>query len=301
MAVRIVTDSTADIPPDMLRRMGITVVPVYVRFGDEVYRDLVDIDQDEFYHKLKTSPHHPATSQPSPSDFDRVYRELAAESDEIASIHLTSKLSGTYESALRGREMAGVKSAIEVIDTGAVSMGLGLAVMTAAQVAAAGGTLRKVAEEVRRALSTMHLFGLLDTLKYLHRGGRIGRVKTLLGAVLNVKPMLTMRDGELIPMGLVRSRKRGLERLVRIAREMLDIEEMALVYATDAAEAGSMREEMSAFLPADRIHISRLGPALGAHAGPDTLILAIMQKTEAVGARLQRSLRERIRLPSLRG
>lgn len=298
MTVRIVTDSTADIPPDMLRRMDITMVPVYVRFGEEVYRDLVDIDQDEFYRKLKTSPHHPATSQPSPSDFDRVYRELAAETDEIASIHLTSKLSGTYESALRGREMAGVKSEIEVFDTGAVSMGLGLAVMAAARVAAAGGTLRKVMDEVRRVLSTMHLFGLLDTLKYLHRGGRIGRVKTLLGTVLSVKPMLTMWDGELMPMGLARSRKRGLERLVKIARDMLNIEEMALVYATDAAEAYSLREEMSAFLPADQIHISRLGPALGAHAGPNTLLLVIREKAGAVGTSLRRGLRERLHLPA---
>lgn len=174
MAVRIVTDSTADISLETARQMGVSIVPVYIRFGEKVYRDLYDINQDEFYRKLETSPCHPATSQPSPDDFSKVYRELAADGDEIVSIHLTGKLSGTCNAAVRGREMSGVHSPVEVVDTGAFSMGLGLVVMAASRVAAAGGNAARVLAEIRRVIGGLHVFGILDTLKYLHRGGRIG-------------------------------------------------------------------------------------------------------------------------------
>ena len=179
MPVRVVTDSTADLSPALARELGVTVVPVYTRFGEEVYRDGVDISHDEFYRKLAESPFHPATAQPSPGDFADTYRRLARETDEIISIQVTSKLSGTFSSALRGRELAQTKCRIEVVDSLSVSMGLGLMVMAAARLSRAGESLQRITDEVKQAITQVHLFGLLDTLRYLIWGGRIARMKAV--------------------------------------------------------------------------------------------------------------------------
>lgn len=277
MTVKVVTDSTADLPESTARELDITVVPVYVRFGAAVYRDGIDIRQDEFYQKLQESPVHPTTSQPTPADFASAYRELSKETEAIVSIHVTSKLSGTYNSALRGKEMAEARYPIEVVDSGSVSMGLGLVVMAAARVARTGEGLPRVLAEARQAIRQLRLLGLLDTLKYLLRGGRIGKAKALLGSLLNVKPVLTMRDGELSPVGLTRTRTRGVERLFELARNAINIQELAIVHSTTPGEAISLRERIASFLDIKRIHLSRLGPALGVYGGPGTLILALIE------------------------
>ena len=152
MTVKIVTDSTADIPESTARELGITVVPVYVRFGDKAYRDGVDITHDEFYSKLQESPVHPTTSQPPPTDFADVYRKLADEADALVSIHVTGKLSGTYNSALEGKRMTDTGCQIEVVDSRSVSMGLGLVAITAARIASVGEHLPRVMEEIKQAV-----------------------------------------------------------------------------------------------------------------------------------------------------
>ena len=282
MTVRVVTDSTADLPPQLAHQLGITVVPVYVRFGEKVYRDGVDISHDEFYQKLVASPIHPTTSQPSPSDFADVYRKLAKETEEIVSIQVTSKLSGTYNSALQGRELAGVRCRIEVIDSLSTSMGLGLIAMAAVRLAAAGESLQMIMEEIRQAIPNTHLLGVFDTLKYLLRGGRIGKAKALLGSILNVKPLITMRDGELFPAGQVRTRFKGIERLFDLVRNTSNIEEIAIVHSTTPDEADSLGERIASIFDKKRVHITKLGPALGVHSGPGTLILALREKISSI-------------------
>ena len=282
MTVRIVTDSTADLPPQIAGELGITVVPVYLRFGDKVYRDGVDISEDEFYQKLVESPIHPSTSQPTPADFTEVYQKLSQEADEIVSIQITSKLSGTYNSALQGREMAGVRCHIEVVDSLSGSMGLGLITMAAARLAKAGEGLQTVMEEVRQVIPNIHLLGVLDTLKYLLLGGRIGKAKALLGSVLNVKPLITIRDGEIVPAGLARTRSKGIERLFELAKNALNIQELAIVHSTTPDEAGSLKERIASIFDKRRIHIARLGPALGVHFGPETLIIALREKISGI-------------------
>jgi len=283
VAVRIVTDSTADLPPQMAQELGITVVPVYVGFGEKTYRDGVDISQDELYQKMVAGPAHPTTSQPTPADFASVYRKLLQETDEIVSIQLTGKLSGTYNSALQGKEMVSGGSRIEVVDSLSVSMGLGLITMAAARVARAGEGLQAVMEEVRQAIPQMHLWGLFDTLKYLAKGGRIGKAKALLGSVLNIKPILTMRDGELHPAGVARTRAKGIERLFDLVKNTLNLQELAIVHSTTPDEAQRLRDRISSIFDKSPIHISRLGPALGVHAGPGALILALREKVASIG------------------
>ena len=301
MTVKIVTDSTADLPVLLAQELGITVVPVYVRFGQKVYRDRVDISETEFYQKLVESPVHPTTSQPSPADFADVYKKLSREADEIVSIQVTSKLSGTYNSALQGRELAEMGHPIEVVDSLSISMGLGLIAITAAKAAMAGESLQAVMEEIRQCIPCIRLLGVFDTLKYLLLGGRIGRAKALLGSVLNVKPLLTMRQGELLPAGLARTRSKGIDRLFDLVKNALNIQELAIVHSTSPDEAGSLKERIASIFDRERIHIARLGPALGVHGGPGALILALMEKVSSIRQEASQSepAKRRISLPSL--
>ena len=301
MPVRVVTDSGSDLSPQVAQELGITVVPLYLHFGDKVYRDGVDINQDEFYQKLVDSPVHPTTSQPPPLDFAEIYSRLAKETDEVVSLHLSSKTSGTYSSALRGKEMIREDCRIEVIDTLSVSMGLGLIAMAAARLAKAGESLQGVMDEVSQAIYATRIIGLFDTLRYLLLGGRIGRAKALLGTLLNIKPLLTMRDGEILPLGMARTRARGVERLIDFVKSALHVQELAIIHSTTPDEASSLKERIAAFLAEDRIHIARLGPALGVHGGPGTLLLALREKASGVmqEAREGKHLKKRFSLPSL--
>jgi DegV family protein with EDD domain len=275
MTLKIVTDSTADLPPRLAGDLGVTVVPVYVRFGDQVYRDRVDISEDEFYQRLLHDPIHPSTTQPTPQDFADVYQKLSQEAEGIISIHLSSKLSGTYNSALQGKELVDTKCPIEVIDSQVLTMSLGLLVIAATTIAKSGKNIQQVVEEIKQTIPSIHLLALFDTLKYLALGGRIGKVQALLGSVLSVKPMLTIKDGELVPAGRVRSRTRGINRLVDFVKNAVDIQDMAIVYNTTPDEAQTLVGRMGSIFPKERIRLARLGPALGVHAGPGVLLVAL--------------------------
>ena len=194
--VKIVTDSLSDITSDTAQELGITVVPLTVSFGQESFLDRVTITTDDFYHQLVNDPTWPSTTQPPPGDFFTVYDKLAEETDEILVLTLSIKLSGTYESALNAKGLVKKECRIEVIDSLTVAMGLGLIVIAVAKAAQAGANLDEVTALARRAISRSHLIAYFDTLKYLAKGGRIGKAQGLLGAMLSVKPMLTVKNGE---------------------------------------------------------------------------------------------------------
>ncbi len=278
MTVKIVTDSSADLPAQLVQELGITIVPLYVRFGEKVYRDRVDISEDEFYQRLLHDPIHPSTIQPTPQDFANVYQKLSSEADGIVSIHLPAKLSGTCNAALQGKEMIEKGCPIEVVDSQVTSMGLGLIDIAAATVAKAGGDLPAVMEEVKQAIPNIHLLFLLDTLEYLLRGGRIGKAKALLGPILNVKPVLTLKEGEVVPAGQVRSRTKGIDRLFDFAKSASNIQDLAVVYNTTPDEAQALRERMGTIFAKEQIKLSRVGPMLGVHTGPGALAVAFREK-----------------------
>jgi DegV family protein with EDD domain len=193
MTVKIVTDSTSDLPQELIEEFGITVVPAYVQFGGKTYRDGVDISQDEIYHKMVNDNIIIKTSQPPPGDFITVYKKLLEEANEIISLQVTSKLSGIYNSAIQAKEMIGAGKRIEVVDSMSTSMGLGLTTLSAARMAQAGDGMIEIMEEIKSSLARTHLWGIFDTLKYLLLGGRIGKAKALLGGMLRVKPHSTYR------------------------------------------------------------------------------------------------------------
>jgi len=281
MVVKVVTDSTADLQPQLAKELGITVVPVYVRFGNEVYRDRVDISEDEFYRRLLHDPIHPCTTQPSPQDFIDVYKELAKDANGIISIHVTSKLSGTYNSALRGKDLVETECPIEVIDSQVVTMGLGQLAIVANTLAKSGNNLQQVAEAVKQMIPSIHLLGLFDTLKYLALGGRISKVQALIGSALSIKPLLTMKNGELVQTGRVRSRAKGIEVLFDFVKKAVDIQDLAIVYNTTYDEALALAGRMGSIFPKERVRMARLGPALGVHAGPGILFIALRGRLES--------------------
>ena len=281
MAVRIVTDSTADLPLPLAKELGISVVPLSVIFGNEVYREGVDITHEQFYDRLVQSKALPTTSAPSVGDFLAVYESLLAEADGIVSIHLSSKLSGTYNSACQAAQMLGDRGArVCVIDSQLITFGMTFVVAAAARAALSGASLEEVRQVVERVIPRTHIFFLLDTLEYLRRGGRIGRGRAFLGAVLKVKPLLSLRDGEVHPEERVRTRALALERVFQIVTSYPRIEELAIGYSTNREEAEELRRRLAEALPRVDIQVTRVGPVIGAHCGPGVLGIVLLEGEE---------------------
>ncbi len=271
MAVQIVTDSTADLPKEVAQRMGITVVPLNVQFGTQVYRDGLDMEAEEFYQRLQKANPLPTTSQPSVGAFLECYRHLAARGEPIVSIHVSSKLSGTWNSAQQARQHPDVVSGrvpIEVVDSESVSMGLGLIVLAAAEAAAAGESLQEVVKTARQAAAKTRVLFLVDTLEYLQRGGRIGKAQAFLGSVLNIKPLLEVREGEVLPVERVRTRSKALERLSSLVQDLGPATSLAVGYSTTRDEAQALAQRLAPQLATGKPHVIRIGPVVGTYAGP---------------------------------
>ncbi len=300
MTVRVVTDSTADLPAEVVRELDITVVPAYVNIEGRSYHDGVDITPDDVYKRLVETDSPITTSQPPPGDFMETYQRVLKEADEIVSIQASSRLSGIYQSAMQARDMVGGKGRIEVVDSGSVSIGLGMVAIAAARLAKSGVGISDVLDETRKAIGQIHIWAFFDTLKYVFRGGRLGKATSLLGGMLNVKPVLTMKDGVLHPAGFARTRAKGIERLLENIQRYRNISDVGIVHSTTPTEAQTLKARLSTLVDKNRIYVSRLGPALGVHGGPGTLILGIRASDtpkSGVEEALEKA-RKRIQLPT---
>ncbi len=276
MAIRIVTDSSADLPAHLAERWNISVVPCYVVIDDQAYRDGVEISPDEFYRRLTSNARLPTTAQPSAADFQQVYSELLSQGHQVVSVHVSGKLSGTLNSAEQAQAALGEDAAasIEIVDSQLASIPLGLLVIAAAQLAEQAGSHQQVAEQVRHDIPLTNCFFMLDTLEYLQKGGRIGKAQAFIGSVLNVKPILTIRGGEAHPVERLRSQERGIRRLVELANEMSPLRLLAVIHSTEPEQAEGLRSRLSGLVPSDDIVIARFGPTLGTYIGPKALGIA---------------------------
>jgi len=277
MAVKVITDSTSDIDPELARQMDITVVPVYVRFGDKTYRDGVDITSREFYEKLTTTPVHPATSQPPPEDFARVYSQYCHSVDGIVSVHISARISGTLNSAILAARAMEPPCPIEVIDSRFNSGGLALVAMAAARSAKAGNGVKEVVAAARKAVRQVSMFGMFGTMKYLARSGRVSRAIAMAADILDVKPLLTFKDGQIVRTGLVRTASKGMDRLVKFVAGKANIRELSIVHSQVPEQAAELRQRLGGFFPEDKILTAQLGASLGVHGGPGVLVLALRQ------------------------
>jgi DegV family protein with EDD domain len=276
-SVALVTDSTAYLPPQLLAEYGITVVPLYLHFGEEAYRDGVEITPEQFYTRLPTERVMPTTSQPPAGDFIETYRRLIeGGASVILSVHISSKLSGTVASALMAREeFPGVP--IHVVDSLSTSMGLGYLVLEAARRLRAGRTVEEAVSAVESLRERIRILFVVDTLEFLHRGGRIGGAQAFLGSLLNLKPLLAVRDGHVDAVERVRTKKRAVERMLELlTAEMGKLPvRAAVLHSVAPEESERLRQQVQARLNCQEIHTVVLSPAIGTHAGPGTIGIVI--------------------------
>ena len=277
MTVKIVTDSLSDITSDIAEGLGITIVPLTVTFGQESFLDRITMNTNEFYYRLTHDATWPTTTQPPPGTFVDVYNKLAKETDEILVITLSNKLSGTYQSALSAKSMVETGCRIEVIDSLTVAMGLGLIVIAVAKAAQAGANLNELTDLVHRAIPRSHLIAFFDTLKYLAKGGRIGKAKGLLGAMVSIKPILTVKDGEMSEKTKLRSRAAGMDYLYNFVAGFSHIEELAVEHATTPEDAEELIERLSSLFPKERIYKSTISPVVGTYAGPGAMAVTVLE------------------------
>jgi len=272
----VVTDSSAYIPEEALGGLTIPVIPLWVMWGDENFRDGVDIDPPAFYRRLQESELFPTTSQPSAGEFEDFFRQAGVGADAIVGVFITSKLSGTVANALAAQARLS-ELTIRVVDSLSVSMGLGFIVLAAARAAAAGKSLDAVVAAAEEMRDRMHLLFTVDTLEYLHRGGRIGGAKWLMGTALKIKPLLHFEDGTIEPLAQVRTKRKAIAQMLEVAEERLGgkrMAEAAVIDADSPAEGDAIAEQVRERFGISPVYRAPLSPAIGTHGGPGTVGIA---------------------------
>jgi DegV family protein with EDD domain len=278
VSVKIVTDSTSDISNELAKELGITVVPLTVSFGRESFLDQVEMTTGEFYKRLAEEDIFPTTTQPPPATFADVFSRLCKESSEILTLTISSRLSGTYQSAINAKNMVESPDCrIEVIDSTKVTMACGLIAIVAARAAKAGAKLDEVVKLVKAKIPRSHSAIYFETLKYLAKGGRIGKAQGFLGSMLSIKPVLTIKDGEITPLTRLRSRAAGIEYLYNFATGFSKIEELAVEDCNTPEDANELVKRLSRVLPGKKIFRASVSPVLGTYAGPGALAVTVLE------------------------
>jgi DegV family protein with EDD domain len=274
--IKIVTDSGSGITPETAQQYGILVVPLYVHFGTETFRDGVDIQLPEFLSRLQSFPQLPTTSQPSAGDFLEVYKSLTADGSEVISIHLSAKLSGTVASACAAQEML-PEARIHVVDSKFITASQAMMVMEAARMAAAGQSTEAILARLDQFIAGSHLYFVVDTLEYLQKGGRIGKAAALLGTALQMKPILMLQDGIVEAKERIRTKSKAVLRLRELAVEETagrKCRYLGILHAAALEEARQLGDELvSQLMPAETI-MDEVGPVIATHTGPGVVGVA---------------------------
>jgi DegV family protein with EDD domain len=276
MGVKIITDSMADLPLELIKKLDITVIPVNVLFGTESFRDGIDMTSEQFYTRLVASKSLPTTAVPSLGTFIETFERVAKGADEILVVTISHKLSATYETACKAVEMVKTKKRIEVIDTMHVIMAEGLIAVQAAKAAQAKAGLDEIIKQVQDNIPRVEERMAFDTLEYLKRGGRIGSAQAFLGSILKINPVLRLRDGEVYPLSRERSRVKAIEALYNSVLEYSDVEAIAVEDATTPDEADKLAQRLKQKFPTKPIYRSKVGAVLGAHVGPSIIAVSVL-------------------------
>jgi len=278
--VAVVTDSTAYIPPDLLQRYRITVTPQILIWGEETFQDGVDIQPSEFYQRLRTAKIMPTTSQVSVVTMQNTFQRLVDEGHEVLGIFISSKLSGTIQSAVQAREAMGAAAEkVAIVDSLTTAMAMGFIALTAARAAQEGASLQECQKLAEAAREHTGVYFVVDTLEFLHRGGRIGGAQRFLGTLLNMKPVLTLEGGRVEAVERVRTKGKAIERVLELVGEKVKGKtpvRMATLHANAAEEARQLLERATTMFHAEESIFSEVSPVIGTHAGPGTVGLAYM-------------------------
>lgn len=271
--IKIVTDTTCDLPPAWFERYHITVLPMNIQFGLDTFREGLDIEPETFYRRIQAEKELPTTSQPAVGQFRQTYERLAADGSEILSIHLTSKLSGTWQAAMLAAAQLQNKIKVHVLDSLTSSVGLGLMIHEAAHLVQTGLPAPAIVSRLEARRSQIHVFIMLKDLRYARMSGRVGRLRETLVSLLNVKPIIGVADGALIPLDRVHGQKKGLERMLTLATEMVGQTPVSvgMVQALAQTEAERLLGQLQAGLNCRLSFITDLSLSLAVHFGPGTI------------------------------
>ena len=274
--VAVITDSSAYLPPKLVDQYGIHVIPLTVLWGSETLRDGVDITPAEFLQRLAKDPIHPTTTQPNPEDFTVIYERLAKEYDAIVAALISTDLSGTVNSAQSAASDFN-RVPVRIIDSRMTSMGLGFVALAAARPAAQGKPLEEVEEAARSAVARVKVLFVVDTLEYLHKGGRIGGASRFLGTALSLKPLLHLNEGRVDALEKVRTKGKAVNRMLDLAAQYADGRPVraSVIHAGVPEEAEALKSQVAEHLECLELHITMLSPAISIHTGPGTLGLAV--------------------------
>ncbi len=268
--VSVVVDSTSDLPEQVKSSHGITSVPLTVTFGDQSYKDGIELTPAEFLTRLKASEIPPTTSQPPITAFAEVFSKEIERGHDVLCVTIASELSGTFNAARLAADSV-ESSRVRILDSRTVSIHLGLGALAAARAAADGADLDGVESAATDAISRSQIFVVLETLEFLRRGGRIGKAQALVGSVLSLKPVLTIRDGQVTPLERVRTWRKALDRMFELIREQGPLEALAVYHVGNESDAKAMAERLSDLVSPDEILIGEIGPVVTTYAGPGAL------------------------------
>ncbi len=274
--VKILTDSTGDLPPNVAERLGITVLPISIHLGQKTLRDGIDTNPADFIGRLNHAP-APTTSPPTVKQFEEAFAELTQQSGQVVAIHVSSKLSKTYYNAKRAATPLLGRTKIVVIDSQLVTVGLGMLVTAAAEAAASGATLEQVVKLVRGMIPHIYIAFFAETLEYLERGGRIGKAQAMIGTMLNIKPLLILEEGELVPLEKVRTRAKAIEKLVEFITEFTRIKRMVVLHGNTPDDVNTLLEQVNLILPDLDTSVDLYGPVSATHIGPGALGVVVYE------------------------
>lgn len=274
--IAILTDSTAAFPAELMEKYAINEIPLTVNWNGKSYLDNLDITPEEFYRRLEIEKELPTTSQPSAGAFKEVYDRLAEDYEEILTILISSELSGTVASALAAAEMAG-DFPVEVVDSRMTTMALGLCVIKAAEMADQGASMEEILAALKPLIENMRIMFVVDTLEFLHRGGRIGGAQRLLGSVLAMKPLLQLLDGKIESLESVRTKKKAVQKMLSVFEEDAVGKEkihMTVFHGVAADDAEQIRTYLEEKYHPETLIVANLSPVIGVHTGPGTVGIA---------------------------
>jgi DegV family protein with EDD domain len=273
----IVTDSTAGLSAQECEKYGIHVVPLYIRFGDQIFREGVDISSEQMFNRIRRSSISPITSPPTVDDFRTLYRQLATQTEEIISVHLSSRLSQTVNHAKQASQSLLGRTRIHVVDSQSASAGLAILARETARAASRDMNLDELIPYVRGLIPRIYVAFFVDTLEYLERGGRIGKAEALLGSMLNIKPLLILEDGEIQPLEKVRTRAKAVEKLSEFVAEFSNIQELYVLQEQENQETRQFRELLKEFFPNLATPVLPYGPVLASHVGPGAMGVIVFE------------------------